>query len=163
MGRWPHRRSRALLKDTIRKAQVIGARALYLRAADGELLMAENKFADAIAAFDTAIPLAKSSPDALIELVSGKAEALFEMGKQAEALQELDNLAEDVTVPSDLRAEATLHKSMLMRELGKTRLAKLSENRAVEIAETPKLKGEFQKVVQRLRQKYEAENAPAPE
>ena len=155
--------ARALLKDTIDKGQVIGARALYLRAADGELLMAENKYADAIAAFDAAIPLAKSSPDALIELVSGKAEALFEMGKQAEALQELDNLAEDTTVPSDLRAEATLHKSMLMRELGKSRLAKLSENRAVEIAETPKLKGEFQKVVQRLRQKYEAEAAPPSE
>ena len=85
------------------------------------------------------------------------------MGKQAEALQVLDNLAEDSTVPSDLRAEATLHKSMLMRALGKTRLAKLSENRAVEIAETTKLKGEFQKVVQRLRQKYEESSESASE
>ena len=50
-----------------------------------------------------------------------------------------------------------------MRELGKTRLAKLSENRAVEIAETTKLKGEFQKVVQRLRQKYGESSEPASE
>jgi hypothetical protein len=47
---------------------------------------------------------------------------------------------------------------MLMREMGKTRLARLSENRAIEIADTPKLRREFQNVVDRLRQKYQDAN-----
>ena len=63
--------ARTLLNDTIEKGQVLGARNLFLRAAGGELLMAEDKYAEAIEAFEQAIPLAKSSPDVLIELVSG--------------------------------------------------------------------------------------------
>ena len=120
--------------------------------------MADKKYEAALEAFETAIPFADREPDVLIELVSGKADALYALGKQTEALQTLDNFADDARIPADLRAEATLQKSMLMRQMGKTRLARLSENRAIEIADTPQLKGEIQKVVQRLREKYERTN-----
>jgi len=93
-----------------------------------------------------------------VELISGKADALFALDRQSEALQTLDNFADDTRVPADLRAEVTLQKSMLMRQMGKTRMARLSENRAIEIADTPKLKGEIQKVVAQLRDKYEGTN-----
>ena len=117
--------------------------------------MADKQYEKALRAFDEAIPAARSNPDVLADLVSGKAEAFYLLKRSADALSTLDNFAEDTNVPSDLRAEATLHKSMLMREMGKTRLARLSENRAIEIANTPKLRREFQNVVDRLRQKYQ--------
>ena len=147
-----------LLDSSLRAGLAKGERNLFFWTAKGDLLMAEQKYDAALKAFDTAIPFADRNPDVLIELVSGKADALYATDRQAEALQTLDNFADDTRVPADLRAEATLQKSMLMRRMGKTRLARLSENRAIEIADTPKLKGEIQKVVQRLRNKYEGTN-----
>ena len=131
---------------------------MFFWTAKGDLLMAEKKYDAALEAFETAIPFADRNPDVLVELISGKADALYATDRQSEALQTLDNFADDTRVPADLRAEATLQKSMLMRLMGKTRLARLSENRAIEIADTPKLKGEIQKVVGRLREKYEGTN-----
>ena len=147
-----------LLDRSIEQGRATGSRNLFLWAARGEMLMADKQYDDALRAFDEAIPDARSNPDVLADLVSGKAEAFYLLKRPADALSTLDNFAEDTNYPSDLRAEATLHKSMLMREMGKTRLARLSENRAIEIANTPKLKREFQNVVDRLRQKYEIAN-----
>ena len=147
-----------LLTGSIEQGRATGSRSLFLWAARGEMLMADKQYDDALRAFDEAIPAARSNPDVLADLVSGKAEAFYLLKRPADALSTLDNFAEDTNVPSDLRAEATLHKSMLMREMGKTRLARLSENRAIEIANTPKLRREFQNVVDRLRQKYQDEN-----
>ena len=147
-----------LLDSSLRRGLAKGERNLFFWTAKGDLLMAEEEYDAALEAFETAIPFAERDPDVLIELVSGKADALYATDRQSEALQTLDNFADDTRVPADLRAEATLQKSMLMRRMGKTRLARLSENRAIEIADTPKLKGEIQKVVQRLREKYEGAN-----
>ena len=147
-----------LLDSSLRSGLAKGERNLFFWTAKGDLSMADKKFDAALEAFETAIPFADREPDVLIELVSGKADALYALNKQTEALQTLDNFADDSRIPADLRAEATLHKSMLMRQMGKTRLARLSENRAIEIADTPQLKGEIQKVVQRLREKYERTN-----
>ena len=147
-----------LLDSSLRAGLAKGERNLFFWAAKGDLLIAEKKYNAALEAFETAIPFADRDPDVLIELISGKADALYATDRKSEALQTLDNFADDTRVPADLRAEATLQKSMLMRRMGKTRLARLSENRAVEIADTPKLKGEIQKVVQRLRDKYEGTN-----
>ena len=36
------------------------------------------------------------------------------------ALQSLDSFADDTQMPSDLRAEALLHKSMIMRDMKRT-------------------------------------------
>lgn len=147
-----------LLSRSIEQGRATGSRNLFLWAARGEMLMADKQYDDALRAFDEAIPAAGNSPDVLADLISGKAEAFYLLKQPADALSTLDNFAEDTNVPSDLRAEATLHKSMLMREMGKTRLARLSENRAIEIANTPKLKREFQNVVDRLRQKHQNAN-----
>ena len=147
-----------LLDSALRAGMANGQRNLFFWTAKGDLLMAEEKYDAALEAFETAIPFADRDPDVLIELIAGKADALYATDRQSEALQTLDNFADDTRVPADLRAEATLQKSMLMRQMGKTRLARLSENRAIEIADTPKLKGEIQKVVQRLRDKYEGTN-----
>ena len=144
-----------LLDSSLREGLAKGERNLFFWTAKGDLLIAEKKYDAALEAFETAIPFADRDPDVMIELISGKADALYATDRQSEALQTLDNFADDTRVPADLRAEATLQKSMLMRKMGKTRLARLSENRAIEIADTPQLKGEIQKVVQRLRDKYE--------
>ncbi len=147
-----------LLESSIEQGRATGSRSLFLWAAKGELLMADEQYEDALRAFDEAIPATRANPDLLADLVSGKAEAFYLLKRPADALSALDNFAEDTNIPPDLRAEATLHKSMLMREMGKTRLARLSENRAVEIANTPKLRREFQNVVDRLREKYKEAN-----
>lgn len=147
-----------LLDSSLRSGMARGDRNLFLWAAKGDLLMADKQYQSALAAFEQAIPMAVRQPDVLVELVSGKSDALFALERQSEALQTLDNFADDTRLPADLRAEATLQKSMLMRQMGKTRLARLSENRAIEIADTPELKGEIQKVVQRLRQRFERTN-----
>ena len=147
-----------LLDSSLRTGLARGERNLFFWTAKGDLLMAEKKYEEAMEAFETAIPFADRDPDVLIELISGKADALFATERQSEALRTLDNFADDTRVPADLRAEATLQKSMLMRQMGKTRLARLSENRAIEIADTPQLKGEIQKVVGRLRARYEGTN-----
>ncbi len=147
-----------LLDSSLQSGLAKGERNLFFWTAKGDLLMADKKYAQALEAFQQAIPFAQRDPDVLIELISGKADALYALGKESEALQTLDNFSDDARAPADLRAEATLQKSMLMRQMGKTRLARLSENRAIEIADTPQLKGEIQKVVQRLRQRYEQSN-----
>jgi len=147
-----------LLDSSLRAGLAKGERNLFFWTAKGDLFMAEKKYDAALEAFETAIPFADREPDVLVELISGKADALFALERKSEALQTLDNFADDTRVPADLRAEVTLQKSMLMRQMGKTRMARLSENRAIEIADTPKLKGEIQKVVAQLRDKYEGTN-----
>ena len=144
-----------LLEDSIAAGEKAGGSNAFLWACKGELLDAEKDYDGAVVAFDKAIPAAKSFPDLLVELVSGKADSLYAGGKVAEAMQALDNFADDTDIPADLRAEALLHKSMLMRESGKLRTARLVENRAIEIIESTKEKTELQSVVERLRKKFE--------
>ena len=113
-----------LLDSSLRAGLAKGERNLFFWTAKGDLSMADKKFDAALEAFETALPFADREPDVLIELVSGKADALYALGKQTEALQILDNFADDSRIPADLRAEATLQKSMLMRLMGKDAFGK---------------------------------------
>jgi len=144
-----------LLDDSIADGRTKGRSGVYLLACKGELLDSVKKYDQAVAAFDLAIAAAKSTPDVLAEVISGKADSLYAAGKEAESLQVLDTFADDTDIPADLRAEALLHKSMLMRESGKQRTARLVENRAIEIIESTKERTEIQSVVERLRKKYD--------
>ena len=127
---------------------------LYLWLAKGEIFDSKGEYEKAVEAYDQAMESARNSPDLLIDLVSAKADGLFALKREAEALQSLDNFADDTQMPVDLRAEALLHKSMIMREMKRTRQARLAENRAIEITESPKQRAELQKMVERLRKKY---------
>jgi len=151
------RRDKAMkyLDEAISESKTKGRSGVYLLACKGELLDSAKQYDEAVKAFDAAIVAAKSRPDVLAEVVSGKADSLYAAGKTAESLQVLDTFADDTDVPADLRAEALLHKSMLMRESGKQRTARLVENRAIEIIESTKERTEVQSVVERLRKKYD--------
>ncbi len=139
-----------LLDETITE----GAGSVYLYLAKGELHNAKQEYADAVAAFDIGLKTARSNPDVMIELVSARADALFEMEDAEGALQSLDSFADDTQMPADLRAEALLHKSMIMRDMKRTRQARLAENRAIEVCESAKQKAEMKKIIDRLREKY---------
>lgn len=151
------RRAEAMkyLDEAIAERQASGRGGVYLLACKGELLDSEKQYADAVKSFDLAIAAAKNTPDVLAEVVSGKADSLYASGDEAAALQVLDTFADDTDVPADLRAEALLHKSMLMRESGKNRTARLVENRASEMVESTKERTEIKNLVERLRKKYE--------
>ena len=151
------RRDKAMkmLDEAVAEGRTKGRAGVYLLACKGELLDSVEKYDEAVAAFDLAIAAAKNTPDILAEVVSGKADSLYAAGKEAESLRILDTFADDTDVPADLRAEALLHKSMLMRESGKQRTARLVENRAIEIIESTKERTEIQSVVERLRKKYD--------
>lgn len=137
------------------EALAAGGDNLFMWLAKGELLDSEGKFEEAINAYDQAIPKSGFNPDLLADLIGAKADALVELDKGQDALQLLDNFADDTQMPSDLRSEILLHKSMILRDQGRSRLANLAENRAVEIAQSASEKTEMQKVVDRLRKKYD--------
>lgn len=127
----------------------------YLLLAKGEYFDSKGEFESAVEAYGGAIQLARIGPDLLIDLVSAKADALYELNRMAEALQTLDNFADNTQLPSDLRAEALLHKAMMMRDMNRLRQARLAENRAIEITESAGQRAEMQKIVNRLREKYD--------
>jgi len=126
---------------------------IYLYLAKGELHDAKSEFKEAVAAYDLGLKSARSNPDVMIELVSAKADALYEMKDEKSALQILDDFADDKQMPSDLRAESLLHKAMIMRDMKRTRQARLAENRAIEITESAQERSEVQKIVDKLRAK----------
>ena len=145
----------AYLEKAIEDSRTKGRSGVHLLACKGELLDSVKQYDEAIKAFDLAIAAAKNTPDVLAEVVSGKADSLYASGKEADALRVLDTFADDTDVPADLRAGALLHKSMLMRESGKVRTARLVENRASEMVESTKERTEIQSLVERLRKKYQ--------
>lgn len=126
----------------------------HLLLAKGSLHAAKREFTKAIEAYDEALKAARANPDMMIDLVSAKADALYELDKPDLALQALDDYAEDSQMPSDLRAEALLNKAMIMRDMNRSRQARLAENRAIEITESAKERAELQKIVDRLREKF---------
>ena len=127
---------------------------LYLWLAKGQMLDAQERFDEAIAAFDQAIPQSRVQPDVMIELVGAKADSLVAKGDSLSAIRMLDNFADDQQMPSDLRGVALLHKALIMRETDRRRQARLAENRAIEVAESPEQRAEMQKLVERLRKKF---------
>ncbi len=140
----------ALLENSIAE----GGRNMYLLLARGELQHAAEDFAAAITSYDAAMEAAGGTPDVLVEAVAGKADSQFSAGDQAAALQTLDNFADNSRMPSDLRSESLLHKSMLLRDTDRRRQAILAENRAVEIAESPSEKAEVEKLIARLHERF---------
>ncbi|MCH2182937.1 MAG: thioredoxin family protein [Mariniblastus sp.] len=140
--------------EMLDKALVQGQDQLYLWLAKGQLLDAEDRFDEAIAAFDQAISQARINPDVMIELVGSKADSLVAKGDPLSAIRILDNFADDQQMPSDLRGIALLHKALIMRETDRRRQARLAENRAIEVAESPEQRAEMQKLVERLRRKF---------
>ena len=145
------RREEAL--KTLDQAIEDGGGSIYLFLAKGELHDAKSEFKEAIAAYDGALKTARNKPDVMIELVSAKADALYELKDEKTALQILDDFADDTQMPSDLRAESLLHKAMIMRDMKRTRQARLAENRAIEITESAQERSEVQKIVDKLREK----------
>jgi thioredoxin-related protein len=124
---------------------------------DAALKQADAKQApaDAIKAYDAAIKEAKNYPDLMIELVGAKADAQMDLKQEVEALGTLDQFIDNEANPTDLRAQALLHKSMIMRESNRTRQAMLAENRAIEISQSTQQRREIQKMVEILRARYE--------
>ncbi len=145
------RRAEAL--KTLDKAIADGGGSVHLYLAKGELHDAESEYQEAIDAYDVALKSARSKPDVMIELVCAKADALYELKDAKTALQILDDFTDDSQMPSDLRAESLLHKAMIMRDMKRTRQARLAENRAVEITESPEERSQVQKIVDKLRVK----------
>lgn len=145
------RRAEAL--KTLDQAIADGGGSVHLYLAKGELHDAESEFEEAVKAYDEALKTARSKPDVMIELVGAKADALYELKDEKTALQILDDFADDTQMPSDLRAESLLHKAMIMRDMKRTRQARLAENRAIEITESPEERAQVQKVVEKLRNK----------
>ncbi len=127
---------------------------LLLMIAKGELLHSFGNLEEALAAYDQSIMAAAARPEVLVEVVGAKADALFELKRVEEALATLDELAANQNVPANYRAEALLHKALMLRETNRRRAAILSENRAVEIVETPEGKSEIQKLVDQFRRKF---------
>ena len=140
--------------EVLEKAIADGQGSMHLYLAKGELHSARKEYAKAIVAYDEALKTARNNPDIMIDLVGSKADAMFALDDAAGALRELDNFSEDTQMPTDLRSEALLHKAMIMRDMKRTRQARLAENRAIEISETPKERAEMQKIVERLREKF---------
>ncbi len=98
-----------------------------------------------------ALRSSRVNPDVKIELVSAQAYVLFELKDEKSALQILDDFADDTQMPSDLRAEALLQKAMMMRDMNRTRQARLAENRAISVTESAKENARVQKIVDKLR------------
>ncbi len=127
----------------------------YLWMARGELSEAAGDFDSAIKSFDEGLKHAERNPDLYLELLTSKADCLVAKSDTMSAIQILDAFAEDTRRPADLRGEALLHKALIMREQGRLRLARLAENRAVEIQENANSRAQMQKLVDRLRRKYD--------
>lgn len=140
--------------QVLKKAIVDGQGSMHLYLAKGQLHSAKKEYAQAIEAYDEALKTARNNPDIMIDLVSAKADAMFELDDAAGALRELSDFSDDTQMPSDLRAEALLHQAMIMRDMKRTRQARLAENRAIQITESPKERAEMQKIVERLREKF---------
>jgi hypothetical protein len=121
----------------------------------GQLKASQKDFSGAIELFTKGMAKSRHKPDILIEMVGALADVQYKAGSEEDALKTLDNFAEDTQMPVDLRCEALLQQAMIMREMGRTRPALLTENRAVELANSPQLKREIQNVVDQLRKKDE--------
>lgn len=142
-----------LLDDQINQAP----KAAHLYLAKGQLLAAKNENKKALEAFTGGLESAGRNADLLIDLVAAKADTLYASERAGDALKTLDDYADDDDMPSELRAEALLHKGMIMRAMGRDRQARLTENRAIEVTESPQERAAIQKIVDRLRSKSDSE------
>ncbi len=129
-------------------------RQLHLVLTKVQLLARMNRHTEALEEADRVLTMARFHPDVLIELVAAKAESLMAMGKVDDALSALEKFTEDQQMPADLRCEALLQQSMIMRETGRRRPAAMTENRAINTADRSDLKREISHVVEQLQKRF---------
>jgi tetratricopeptide (TPR) repeat protein len=146
----------ALLEQEIRSQPAN----LLMTIAVGDLYDSQGNNEKAVAAYDRAIVAAAARPEILLEVVEAKADTLLEMGRSDDALGTLDTISEDVAIPAWLRAQALLHKSLVLRESGRRRAAILAENGAVELVATQQEKAALQNLIDQLRRKFDGESTP---
>ena len=130
------------------------SRNIRLFYAKGQLLGSALRHEEAVAIYDRCLTATISDDQLMIEIVGSKADALFALGKSNEAIQVLDDYANNEVHLAKLRAEALLHKSLFLREMGKRRAATLSENRGLELLDSAQEKAEFSNLIEQLRRKY---------
>ncbi len=127
----------------------------HLWLAKGEMLVAQGEFSKAVEALDGAINAIGDDGELMALLVGAKADAILEQGDAERAVQTIDEFVDQPRWTSIVRAEALLHKALILRTTDRRRAAILAENKAVEIAESPQDKAQIQRLVDQLRRKFE--------
>ena len=127
----------------------------HLWLAKGEMLVAQGEFSKAVEALDGAITAIGDDGELMALLVGAKADAILEQGDAERAVQTIDEFVDQPRWTSIVRAEALLHKALILRTTDRRRAAILAENKAVEIAESPQDKAQIQRLVDQLRRKFE--------
>ncbi len=123
--------------------------------AKGEMLVSQGEFPKAVEAFDGAIAAIGDDGELLALLVGAKADALVEQGEAELGLLTIDQFVDQPRWASIVRAEALLHKALILRTTDRRRAAILAENKAVEIAESPQDKAQIQRLVDQLRRRFD--------
>lgn len=127
----------------------------HLLLAKGEILVAEGDCPGAIAVYDQAAATVEGDSEMMARLVGAKADALVEQKQSDQAIALIDQFAGEAKWSGMDRAEALLHKALILRTTDRRRAAILAENKAVEIVESPQDKAQIQRLVDQLRRKYE--------
>ncbi len=127
----------------------------HLLRAKAELQAADGHHAEAIKTADQAIDVSRDDPNLTLELVEIKADSQVAAGDDSGAIDSLDAFSAQAQWPAVLRAETLLQKAMILRETARRRAAIISENKAVELCESPSDKAEVQRLVDLLRKRYE--------
>jgi tetratricopeptide (TPR) repeat protein len=127
----------------------------HLWLAKGEMLVSLGEHAKALDAFDAATAAATEDAEMIAEVVGAKADALVEQGNADAAIKAIDQFVDEDRWPSLLRAEALLHKALILRSTDRRRAAILAENKALEIAESPLDKSQIQRLIDQLRRKFD--------
>jgi tetratricopeptide (TPR) repeat protein len=127
----------------------------HLMLAKGELLVSEGQVQPAVEIFDRAIATLKGDSELMAALVGAKADALVEQGSADQAIEAIDQFAEDPQWAEIVRAEALLHKALILRTTDRRRAAILAENKAVDTVASPQDKAQIQRLVDQLRRKFE--------
>jgi tetratricopeptide (TPR) repeat protein len=127
----------------------------HLMLAKGELLVSEGQLQPAIEIFDRAIATLEGDSELMAALVGAKADALVEQGSADQAVEAIDLFAADTRWAEIVRAEALLHKALILRTTDRRRAAILAENKAVDTVASPQDKAQIQRLVDQLRRKFE--------
>lgn len=135
------------LKENDRSPRLLLAR--------GELENKAGKSQKAVTSFDQALAMAVDDPDLYAQIVSAKADILFDSGNSRQAKDALDRFADNKLFPVDLRARTLLHKAVLLRKEKRTRAARLTENKAISMIKSPKQKAEMQRFVQQVKAAFQ--------
>ncbi len=137
--------------------QRIGALAehQHLLRAKAELLASDGDYPQAIRTAEAALAISQEDPNLSLALHQVKADALVASDQAVPAIEALDAFADNPDWPVVLRAEAMLHKALILRETNRRRAAILAENKAVEICDSPADRAQIQRLVDQLRKRFD--------